>query len=126
MLDSGQARCELSLGAAAELEGRELILGVRPEQIQLAGAAAALPSLRAEVEVVEPTGPDTLVFVSLNQTKVCCRLAPDAAPQAGASLDLQFDPARVLLFDAASGERLRPRGKSAVAEPAKVAQLKGR
>ena len=71
---------------------------------------------------VEPTGPDTLVFVSLNQTKVCCRLAPDAAPQAGTSLDLQFEPARVLLFDAASGERLRP-GKRQAAE-GKVAQLK--
>ncbi|MFI8744357.1 ABC transporter ATP-binding protein [Pseudomonas sp. NPDC077186] len=118
----GQARCELPLGAAAELQGRELILGVRPEQIQLAGAAAAQPSLRAEVEVVEPTGPDTLVFVSLNQTKVCCRLAPDAAAQAGSSLELQFDPARVLLFDAASGERLRP-GKRQAAE-GKVAQFK--
>jgi multiple sugar transport system ATP-binding protein len=122
LLDSGQARCELPLGAAAELEGRELILGVRPEQIQLAGAGSTLPSLRAEVEVVEPTGPDTLVFVSLNQTKVCCRLAPDAAPLAGSSLDLQFDPARVLLFDAASGERLRP-GKRQATE-GKVAQLK--
>ncbi|WP_192982190.1 ABC transporter ATP-binding protein [Pseudomonas sp. EggHat1] len=118
----GQACCELPLGAAAELEGRELILGVRPEQIQLAAAAAALPSLRAEVEVVEPTGPDTLVFVSLNQTKVCCRLAPDAAPQAGSSLDLQFDPARVLLFDAASGERLRPGKRQATDN--KVAQFK--
>ncbi|MGA4475564.1 ABC transporter ATP-binding protein [Ectopseudomonas chengduensis] len=122
LLDSGQARCELHLGAAAELEGRELILGVRPEQIQLAGAGSTLPSLRAEVEVVEPTGPDTLVFVSLNQTKVCCRLAPDAAPQAGASLDLQFDPARVLLFDAASGERLRPGKREATDN--KVAQFK--
>lgn len=122
LLDSGQARCELHLGAAAELEGRELILGVRPEQIQLAGAAAALPSLRAEVEVVEPTGPDTLVFVSLNQTKVCCRLAPDAAPQAGDSLDLQFDPARVLVFDATSGERLRPGKRQATDN--KVAQFK--
>ncbi len=119
---AGQAHCELALGEVAELEGRELLLGVRPEQIQLAGADSTLPSLTAEVEVVEPTGPDTLVFVSLNDTKVCCRVAPDAAPQAGARLQLQFDPARVLLFDAASGERLRP-GKRQATER-KVAQLK--
>jgi len=45
--------------------------------------------------------------VTLNQTKVCCRLAPDVACQVGDTLALQFDPARVLLFDAQSGERLQ-------------------
>jgi multiple sugar transport system ATP-binding protein len=108
LLDSGQARCELPLGVAAdELEGREIILGVRPEQIALgAEQGNGLPGIRAEIQVTEPTGPDLLVFVTLNQTKVCCRLAPDVACRVGDSLNLQFDPARVLLFDASSGERL--------------------
>lgn len=108
LLDSGQARCELPLGVAAdELEGREIILGVRPEQISLGAAEGnGMPAIRAEVQVTEPTGPDLLVFVTLNQTKVCCRLAPDVACRVGDSLNLQFDPARVLLFDAGSGERL--------------------
>jgi len=108
LLDSGQARCELPLGVAAEgLEGREIILGIRPEQItQGTGEGNGLPGIRAEVQVTEPTGPDLLVFVTLNQTKVCCRLAPDITCRVGDSLNLQFDPARVLLFDAASGERL--------------------
>jgi multiple sugar transport system ATP-binding protein len=107
LLDSGQDRCELPLRLADgdSLEGREVILGIRPEQICL-GGDAALPSLRAEVQVVEPTGPDTMVFVELNHTKVCVRLAPDAAPMPGASLDLQFEPEKVLLFDAKTGERL--------------------
>ena len=99
----------------AGLEDREVILGLRPEQIMLAPAQTngqtsaqydGLPTIRAEVQVTEPTGPDTLVFVNLNQSKVCCRLAPDVAPQVGESLTLQFDPAKVLLFDAATGERL--------------------
>nr|WP_314616380.1 sn-glycerol-3-phosphate ABC transporter ATP-binding protein UgpC [uncultured Pseudomonas sp.] len=108
LLDSGQARCELPLGVAGDgLEGREIILGIRPEQITLGtGEGNGLPGIRAEVQVTEPTGPDLLVFVTLNQTKVCCRLAPDVACRVGDSLHLQFDPARVLLFDAASGERL--------------------
>ncbi|MCG8294506.1 ABC transporter ATP-binding protein [Pseudomonas entomophila] len=108
LLDSGQARCELPLGVAADaLEGREIILGVRPEQIALgAEQGNGLPGIRAEVQVTEPTGPDLLVFVTLNQTKVCCRLAPDVACRVGDSLNLQFDPARVLLFDATNGERL--------------------
>jgi len=129
LLDSGQARCELPLGPQdAGLEDREVILGIRPEQIALAsGEANGLPTIRAEVQVVEPTGPDTLVFVTLNGTKVCCRLAPDQAPEAGETLTLQFDPARVLLFDAQSGERLGVAGVPAPeARSGNVAQFKGR
>ncbi|MDD1014213.1 ABC transporter ATP-binding protein [Pseudomonas rubra] len=127
LLDSGQARCELPLGFNVPgLEDREVILGIRPEQIALAPAHAnGLPSIRAEVQITEPTGPDLLVFVTLNQTKVCCRLAPDVPTQVGDTLTLQFDPARVLLFDAASGERL---GVVAPVQEGKdnVAQFKGR
>ncbi|QYN00158.1 ABC transporter ATP-binding protein [Pseudomonas protegens] len=129
LLDSGQARCELPLGPQdAGLEDREVILGIRPEQIALAaGEANGLPTIRAEVQVIEPTGPDTLVFVTLNGTKVCCRLAPDQAPEAGETLTLQFDPARVLLFDAQSGERLGAAGTPVTeARGGNVAQFKGR
>jgi multiple sugar transport system ATP-binding protein len=127
--DSGQARCELALGIDdAGLEDREVILGMRPEQIGLVGHEAnGLPSIRAEVHVTEPTGPDTLVFVTLNQTKVCCRLAPDVAPQVGETLELQFDPSKVLLFDAKTGDRLGVVGKPQSASRAgNVAQFKGR
>ena len=109
VLESGQSRCELPLTLSdAGLEDRELILGIRPEQIVLASNELThLPTLRAEVQVVEPTGPDTLVFVNINNTKVCCRLAPDSAPDSGQNLTLQFDSSKVLLFDANTGERLR-------------------
>jgi len=120
LLDSGQARCELPMSMQdAGLEDREVIIGLRPEQIVLAPAEAnGLPTIRAEIQVTEPTGPDTLVFVNLNQSKVCCRLAPDVAPQVGESLNLQFDPSKVLLFDAKSGERLGVLGKPQSAERA--------
>ncbi|ADR58750.1 MULTISPECIES: ABC transporter ATP-binding protein [Pseudomonas] len=127
LLDSGQARCELPLGEAADaLEGREIILGIRPEQIALGAADGnGLPAIRAEVQVTEPTGPDLLVFVTLNQTKVCCRLAPDVACRVGDTLNLQFDPARVLLFDAANGERLHLASTGATTKD-NVAHFKGR
>ena len=109
VLESGQSRCELPLALSdTGLEDRELILGVRPEQIVLASNELThLPTLSAEVQVVEPTGPDTLVFVNINNTKVCCRLTPDSAPDSGQNLTLQFDSSKVLLFDANTGERLR-------------------
>ncbi|RRV18199.1 ABC transporter ATP-binding protein [Pseudomonas saudiphocaensis] len=107
LLESDRDRCELPLRLATDesLEGREVILGIRPEQIGVGVEGASL-SLRAEVQVVEPTGPDTMVFVKLNDAKVCCRLAPDLAPDPGQTMCLQFEPEKVLLFDAQTGERL--------------------
>ncbi|WP_044875163.1 sn-glycerol-3-phosphate ABC transporter ATP-binding protein UgpC [Pseudomonas sp. LFM046] len=125
LLDSADGHCELPLGeVAGALEGRELILGIRPEQIQV--GTGDLRAIRAEVQVLEPTGPDTLAFVEINQTKVCVRLAPDAAPRVGDALELQFAPDKVLLFDAQSGERLcAPQMAASPERPARVAQLKG-
>ncbi|MBG7135447.1 sn-glycerol-3-phosphate ABC transporter ATP-binding protein UgpC [Pseudomonas aeruginosa] len=123
LLDSGQDRIELPLSLEPSLEeGRELILGVRPEQIAL-GDDSAAHDLRTEVEVLELTGPDTLVFVTVNQVKVCCRLAPDVAPAAGSGMSLRFDPARVRRFDAQSGERVAVRTAGVAAE--KVTALNG-
>ena len=129
LLDSGQARCELPLGVRDEgLEERDVIIGIRAEQIVLASPEPnGLPTLRAEVQVVEPAGPDTLVFVNLNGSKVCCRLAPDDAPHVGESLNLQFDPAKVLLFDANTGERLGAMSSpQAQSRADNVAHFKGR
>ena len=129
LLDSGQARCELPLSMQdAGLEDRDVIVGIRAEQIVLAPSELnGLPVIRAEVQVIEPTGPDTLVFVNLNGSKVCCRMAPDDAPQVGQSLNLQFDPAKVLLFDANTGERLGAMSSpQAHGRADNVAQFKGR
>ncbi len=108
VLNSEQGSCELPLPITSDegLRDRELILGIRPEQIGLSNGSAADLSLVVDIEVVEPTGPDTLVVFALNQVKACCRLAPDQAPRVGETLNLQFDPRKVLLFDAQSGERL--------------------
>jgi len=108
VLNSEQGSCELPLPIISDdgLRDRELILGIRPEQIGLAGVGTADFSLAVDIEVVEPTGPDTLVVFTLNQVKACCRLMPDQAPRVGETLNLQFDSRKALLFDAQTGERL--------------------
>ena len=108
VLNSEQGSCELPLPITSDdgLRDRELILGIRPEQIGLAGVGTADFSLAVDIEVVEPTGPDTLVVFTLNQVKACCRLMPDQAPRVGETLNLQFDPRKALLFDVQTGERL--------------------
>ena len=124
VLTSSAGRCELPMGELPEgAEQREMLLGVRPEQVQLAGAGQG-HGLPAQVEVTEPTGPDTLVFVTVNHSKLCCRLAPDQAPAVGQPLQLSIDATRALLFDAKSGERVRPLARAA--QPSNVTSLTNR
>ncbi|GGL99421.1 ABC transporter ATP-binding protein [Pseudomonas asuensis] len=88
-------------------DGREAILGIRPEQICIRrGQIGDLPLVSARVQVVEPTGPDTLVYVEVNGVQVCCRLAPVDTPEIGSIVALELDVERLVLFEPASGARI--------------------
>jgi len=82
---------------------QQVILGLRPEHItdQLHGHNGnnLLHKLACKVEVVEPTGPDTLVYVQLNQTEVTCRVRPQEARSPGQIMDLGLDLSSAILFD---------------------------
>jgi multiple sugar transport system ATP-binding protein len=91
-------------------KGNELIMGIRPEQItdtamsqQMNGNAhrRALP-----VELVEPTGPDTMVFVELNGKPICCRVRPEHAQAVGSMMDFAFDTSRAVFFDPQTEKRV--------------------
>lgn len=95
---------------AARLD-QEVILGLRPEHIAneapgLNGHGDAV-ALNLTVKVVEPTGPDTLVFVGLNDTKVTCRVHPGEAKSPGEAMDLVVDTTRAILFDPQTDQQLQ-------------------
>jgi len=86
-------------GVAAQLEGKEVTLGVRPEH--LAVRANGLP---AEVVVVEPTGADTQIFCKVGGTEVTAVVRERHEFKPGEMIRLA--PDLTFLFDPASGRRL--------------------
>jgi multiple sugar transport system ATP-binding protein len=89
---------------------RELVLGVRPESITHHGRrafdeAGAVGQLEAEVEVVEPTGAETMVVIRLGGREVIARVDPDEAQPAGSLMRFAIDMRKACLFDPTS-ERL--------------------
>ena len=89
--------------------GQRVVLGLRPEAVIDAGRGRAPPdavAVTARVELVEPTGPETLVIVWLAGREVAARFEPDRAPDVGATVDLWIDMDKACLFDPESGRLL--------------------
>ncbi|SFZ80699.1 carbohydrate ABC transporter ATP-binding protein, CUT1 family [Devosia enhydra] len=108
-IDTGAERRRLALPfRPADVKarpGQKVVLGLRPERITAAGASTSDP-LKVRVDMTEPTGPDTLIYATLNGKRTLCRVQPFAAPKAGEAIALDFDLSRALLFDPESGARL--------------------
>ncbi|RYG98568.1 MAG: sn-glycerol-3-phosphate ABC transporter ATP-binding protein UgpC [Alphaproteobacteria bacterium] len=81
----------------------EIILGVRPEHIKLVGPDRE--GHEALVDLVESTGPEDNVILSVNGQKVTARLETGST-KAGQTVRVQIATDKVSLFDAASGNRL--------------------
>ncbi len=86
----------------APYEGREVILGVRPEDLH---PADAFPSpegpnrIRGEVEVVEPLGPNLLVYLNAGGVSLVARLDASVNVKEGEPLELAADLSKIHAFD---------------------------
>jgi multiple sugar transport system ATP-binding protein len=83
-----------------------IVLGVRPEALTLLPPAAA-SGLAGSVFIEEPLGSDLFVTVDVEGARVVARTTPDQRYEPGANVRLAWDPARIHLFHAESGEAIR-------------------
>jgi len=95
----------LPLPAHAEhWQGRAVAWGIRPERLRVAPGG----DIPATVEVVEPTGADTQLFVKVGADTVVVTLHERIGVGPGEPVTLAADPADVHLFDGETGVRLDP------------------
>ena len=85
----------------------EVILGIRPEHLQVVTAEWPGQSFPAIVELAEPLGHEQLLHLRSGNVTLTVRGAPGARPAHGAALRVTANPERLHLFDAASGVSLR-------------------
>lgn len=97
---------EDSLTDPERWDGRELILGIRPEHLYLKPqiAAKALDESLVEgfVEFYEPLGSETLIHLKVGAQEVLAMCPTDASPPADSKLRFFVDPDKVRLFDPVS------------------------
>ena len=106
-------------------DGRHAVLGVRPEERYLsdARAGAGSPTIDAEVNVREPLGDSLLLHCSVGATSCNIRAEPRAEIRAGESVSATYDPDRLHLFDAETGEAFYHSRSNRSPDEQSVAQL---
>src|SRR5262245_12863239 len=110
----GQAGEEIRFPVPAVAEswiGRKVVLGLRPECIaeptrRFGEAPDAVLSIAARVEMMEPTGADTIVVLRLADERALGRVSPDLRHRVGETARFAVDTRKINLFDPATGDRI--------------------
>jgi multiple sugar transport system ATP-binding protein len=107
-IDLGEASLQLPAtlaSAVANDAGREVLVGVRPEDLVLASDTDA-DAIETTLDVVEPVGNEMFLNLRCGDQAIVMRVSPQAMPESGATLRIAMKPDRVHLFDAKTEQRI--------------------
>jgi multiple sugar transport system ATP-binding protein len=96
---------ERSSAALSEHDGAPVILGIRPEHLQIATAQVDA-GIEARLDLVEPMGSELYLSLRAGTHDLTARVSPRSLPPAGSSLLFTVDPEHLHFFDAQSTLRL--------------------
>ena len=93
--------------------GREVVVGIRPECIteptrQFGDTGNATLTIAAPVEMIEPTGAETIVVLRLGDERALGRVSADLRPRLGEKSSFAVDTRKISLFDPSTGDRIAP------------------
>ena len=99
------------VASAQRTHGRGAFLGIRPESIIVRGDGVDTPPrgaswISAPVYIQEPLGSDQFLTLDIADSRVKVRAGPDLQVRAGDRVEVAFDPAKLHLFDGATGTSL--------------------
>ena len=96
--------------SAAPYAGREVILGIRPEQMDRMsqGETEETGEIAAVVEVVESMGSEAHLYLSLGERSFVAKMDGAAPVRVGDQVKLAFDKKRIRLFDPETEEAILP------------------
>jgi multiple sugar transport system ATP-binding protein len=85
-----------------DLKGKEVVVGIRPEDLEDAGFVPASKdsnTITADVEVTEPMGSEIYVYVDINGVLMTARVTPKSKLRSGDKAKLYVDLDMMHLFD---------------------------
>ena len=90
----------------AVLDRPKAILGLRPEHLDLRHEADTGRSLPAVVEIDEPMGADSLVWLKMDQQQISVRVPVERRLKPGTEVHVHVDMTKASIFDAGTEQRI--------------------
>jgi multiple sugar transport system ATP-binding protein len=89
------------------MDGNSVVIGLRPEELRPCPAGGdGQPNFQGLIELIEPLGSETHVAIRVGDQALTCRFPPRSGLEIGATINVQFDPEQMKVFDVESGLRL--------------------
>ena len=109
--DTGDVYLAVDESRRSALEGhagQDVILGIRPEDLLVNAAQVAVPgrSLTTTVEMVEPLGAETYLYLNAGGRSIIGRVHADVLPPVASTHVIDLDLAKAHYFDPESGEAI--------------------
>jgi len=103
----GDVRIDLAgYDGGAVLERDKAILGLRPEHLTIQDAPEPGRTIPAVVEIDEPMGADSLVWLKAGATQMSVRVPVEYRMEPGRAVHLKVDVAKASIFDVGSEQRI--------------------
>ncbi|MDL5360931.1 ABC transporter ATP-binding protein [Halalkalicoccus sp. NIPERK01] len=99
----------LSAEIAGKLDADEVVLGIRPEDVELVDGATGEHDYAAEVVVVEPMGNENNVHLRVGDTQFIATVGGMRRISAGETVTVRLPEEAIHVFDRTSGEALHNR-----------------
>lgn len=85
---------------------KDVILGIRPENIVHEKQKQKLAPIRAKIEVVEPMGNETIVYFKIDEQMITARFHSHFAAKPSETLDFYIDTEKIHFFDKTTEKRI--------------------
>jgi multiple sugar transport system ATP-binding protein len=92
--------------ALSNARGKNVTMGIRPEDVSIASASGAGATVRARLDLVESLGNETFIYARAGNNDLTARVAPTSLPAIGTQIELKLDLEGAHFFDQATGQRI--------------------
>ena len=93
-------------GALAAHNGKPVVMGIRPENMDEASGQENTPVIEAKVEVIEMMGSEVYLYANTGKSTFTARVAPTCQRKIGDTVRIALDPSKLHFFDSESGVTL--------------------
>lgn len=90
----------------AHYADKPIVFGIRPESISERQQRAGFADVDVKIDLVEPLGPQTMVYFAIGGADLCGCIDPESRPKPQTMMPLSFNMNHMHLFDASTGSAL--------------------